>query len=335
MDNKRLLKAAGLFIASIIILIWGYNYLNNNDLLVSEDEYFAVYKDVKELSPGNSVYINGLKVGNVADIYFRDSKLDYLVVKIFLNNDIKLPKNTIAEITSIDIMGTKAIRLLMKKKDKYHKSGDTLLSAIEGDLKEQVNQQILPLKLKAEDLIGSFDSVLVVINTILDDQTRQNLSKSFDHIQVTLKNLESTTFSLDTLMTTQKSRLVIILSNVELITTNLKNNSENLNKIFTNFANISDTLAKANFAKVIKEADGALSKFNMTMEEINKGNGTIGKLIYDQALYNNLLDASKNLDKLIIDIEKNPKRYIRFSAFDIGKTVIKQEVKSDSVINKH
>jgi phospholipid/cholesterol/gamma-HCH transport system substrate-binding protein len=331
MDKKRLIKAALLLIAAILILIWGYSYLKNNDLLVNEDEYFAVYQDVKELAPGNSVYINGLKVGNVAEIQFRDSKLNYLVVKFFLKKGIKVPKNSIAEIASIDLMGTKAIRLIIKNMNgEYHQSGDTLLSGIEGDLKEQVNKQILPLKLKVQDLIGSFDSVLVVINTILNDQTRQNLSQSFDHIQVTLKNLESTTFSLDTLMTTQKVRLVTILTNVETISTNLKNNGENFTKIITNFANISDTLAKANFSKVIKDADDAITKFNYAMTEINNGNGTIGKLIYDQDLYNNLHSASKNLDDLIIDIKQNPKRYIRFSAFDIGRTVIKQEIKPDS-----
>jgi phospholipid/cholesterol/gamma-HCH transport system substrate-binding protein len=131
-------------------------------------------------------------------------------------------------------------------------------------------------------------------------------------------------------MTTQKVRLVTILTNVETISTNLKNNGENFTKIITNFANISDTLAKANFSKVIKDADYAITKFNYAMTEINNGNGTIGKLIYDQDLYNNLHSASKNLDDLIIDIKQNPKRYIRFSAFDIGRTVIKQEIKPDS-----
>lgn len=331
MDKKRFIKAALLFISAIAILIWGYNYLNNNNLLRVENEYYAVYKDVKQLSTGNAVYINGHKVGNVSNISFLNQNLDLLLVEFFLDKDIKLPKSTIAEIASLDLMGTKGINLLLKNtSDDYLLPGDTLLSAIEGDLKEQVNQQILPLKLKAEDLIGSIDSVMIVINAILNDNTRENISKSFGHIQIALKNLESTTYSLDTLMTTQKTRLGIIIANAESITSNLKNNNENITNILKNFSSISDTLAKANFANVIKQADQALTQFNSAMTMINSGKGTIGKLVHDEALYDNLHSASINLDKLLIDIEKNPKKYLRFSAFDIGRTVINQEIQKDT-----
>ncbi len=336
MDKKRFIKAALLFISAIVILIWGFNYLKNNDLLKTDSEYYAVYNHINDLSTGNAIYINGYKIGNISDISFKDGNLDRLIVKFFISKDIKLPKDAIAEIVSLDLMGTKGIKLLVKNgtTDEFLQPGDTLLSAVEGDLKEQVNKQILPLKLKAEDLIGSIDSVMVVINTILNDKTRENLNKSFSHIQVTLKNLESTTFALDTLMYSQKTKLAMIIANAESITTNLAENNDNIGNILQNFSDISDTLAQANFAHVINQADLALTQFNSVMTQINSGEGTVGKLIYDEVLFENLLNASKNLDLLMIDIKQNPKRYIRFSAIDLGRTVIKQEVKKDTTKTK-
>jgi len=219
-------------------------------------------------------------------------------------------------------MGSKGLKIVRGSfTGKYQKVGDTLLSAIEGDLKDQVSLQILPLKKKAESLISSFDSVLVTMNAILNENTRRNLMRSFESLKNTIVNLERTTFTLDTLMSTQKSKLALIFSNVESITYNLKNNNELIANVIKNFSNISDSLAKANVAGVVTKATSAIEQIDKIVNKINAGEGSLGMLLNNDTLYKNLQNSTYNLNRLLRDVRENPKRYLHFSALDLGRTV--------------
>ena len=263
MERKKAIKA-GIFVILVIVLsIWGFSFLDSKNMFTTDQVFYGSYKDVGGLMVSNTVYLNGMKVGMVRDIYFENVRSSQLVVEFSIKKGILIPKGSKAEIVSFDLMGTKAITLKRNYETKeYYNEGDTMVSGIESDLKEQVNQQILPLKAKAEDLILSFDSVLIAVKAIFNDQTRQNLRKSFDHIKITLANLSSATYTLDTLMTTEKSKLKIIFSNAESITKNIENNNEQITNILQNFSDISDTIAQSNITSVIYEADAALSQLN-------------------------------------------------------------------------
>ncbi|NOZ36161.1 MAG: MCE family protein [Chlorobi bacterium] len=322
-EQKRYVKTGILFIIIIIMSIWGVNYIRSNDLLSSQIKLYGVYDDVKELSEGNSVFLNGTKIGKVSNVDFLDGNLNKLVVEFHIRNDIKIPDSSIAMITSIDIMGTMGLKILINKKGKtFYKSGDTLSTRVENSLSEEVNKQILPLKIKTENMIGTLDSLLVAFRSVFNPKTRTNIKKSFEHIQITLKNLESTTSTLDTLMTTEKARIAKIINNAESITNNLKANNDNINKILSNFGDISDSLSASGFVNIIHNADTAIFKLNTVLNKIAKGKGSLGLLIHDDKLYYELKNASSDLDDLLLDIKNNPKRYVRFSAFDFGKKII-------------
>ncbi len=323
-EQKRYIKTGILFTIIILITVWGINYIRSNDLLSNQTKLYGIYGNVKELSEGNHVFVNGTKVGKISKVNFLNGNLNKIVVEFHIRNDIKIPDSSVAMITSTDLMGTMGLKIILNKNktDKFYKSGDTLLTAVENSLSEEVNKQILPLKLKTENMIGTLDSLLVAFRSVFNPKTRANIKQSFEHIQITLKNLEHTTNTLDTLMTSERVRIAKIIDNAESITTNLRSNNENIEKILTNFGSISDSLYASNFVNIIHNADTAIYRLNTMLTKIEKGEGSLGLLINDEKLYNELKKASSDLDDLLIDIKNNPKRYVRFSAIDFGKKII-------------
>jgi phospholipid/cholesterol/gamma-HCH transport system substrate-binding protein len=322
-EKKKILKTGILFVIVILITIWGVSYIRSNDIITGKTRLFAVYDDVKELSEGNHVYLNGTKIGKVAKVDFFKGNLNKLIVEFHIRKDIRIPDSSIAMIASIDIMGTKGLKIILNNNTKtFHQSGDTLLSDVESSISEEVNKQILPLKLKTESMIGTLDSLLVAFRAVFNPDTRSNIKRSFEHIQITLQNLESTSSRLDTLMRSEKKRISDILKNAESITTNLENNNETITKILTNFGDISDSLASANFVDVIYQAENTIARLGDILDKVEKGEGSLGLLINDKVLYDKLAKTSHDLDELLLDVKKNPKRYVRFSAFSIGKRII-------------
>ena len=314
-------------IIAIIGLVWGFNFLKGKNLFVKENIYFSVYERIDGLVESSPVVLNGLKIGQVRNIKFHSDNSGKLVVEFAIKQDIQLRDSTVAQIASIDLMGTKSIELIQGNSTTFHKIGDTLFSSLEQSIKDQVSIQMLPLKVKAEELMLSLDSVLVVFQYIFNESTRDNISNTFASIKMTIQNLESTSIALDTLMQAEKGKLSRIFSNIELISSNLRNNNEKISLILNNFSNISDTIAKADIGKTIKNANKALTDVDNIIAKINRGEGTIGMLANNDTLYNNLEDATYNLNKLFIDFEKNPKRYIHFSLFDFGRTTVEKDKK--------
>lgn len=321
-------------VGAVVILIWGVNYLKGFNVFSSEEIYFAKYDRVDGLKKSSPVTLKGYKVGQIKSIKFNGASAEHLLVEFSISNEFTLPKNSAARIISADIMGTKQIVLIPGDSKNLLQTGDTLQGSIEGDLKEQVSMQMLPLKKKAEKLMSGVDSVLTVIQYIFNDSTKNNLTRSFGSIEQTLKKLESASGTLDTLLTGQKNHLANIVSNVDSITTNLKDNNKNVTTILTNFSSISDSLSAADIAQTINNAKSTLNQTNEILEKINSGEGSMGMLVNNDTLYMNLEAASNSLTNLLIDIKHNPKKYMHFSLFDTGKTVYMDSNKSQKKKDK-
>jgi len=302
-------------IVTIALFIWGFNYLKGLDIFKNHKTFYAIYPRVNGLTPANPVSIHGLNVGQVTNISFTPDMSGNIVVEFIVTTDLPLPKNSVANIFSSDLMGSKAIEIVLGDTNVYLDDGDTLVPEVEASLKDAVNQQIAPLKHKAEELISSIDSAVVAIRGVFNKKTRDNLQNSIASISVTLRHIENASYNLDTLVITQKNRLVEILANIELITGNLKDNNENITNILNNFSTISDSLAKAQIPKTFDNINRTINDLAQVAEKINTGQGTIGLLLNDDKLYNNLQKASNNLNALLEDLQQNPKKYVRFSLF--------------------
>jgi len=147
---------------------------------------------------------------------------------------------------------------------------------------------------------------------------QKNVNKSFNSIAATLGSLENTSKKVDNLVGSESSRISSILANVEAISSNFKNNNQQINAIMTNLHSVTDQVAAANFKQTVDNANKAMLELQGVVSKINNGNGSLGLLINDTKMYDNLNNASKNLDNLLIDLKENPKRYVHFSVFGGG-----------------
>ncbi|MFC2136664.1 MlaD family protein [Bacteroidota bacterium] len=306
---------------AIVILIWGMSFLKGNNILKRKYIYYAIYERIEGLEETAPVLINGYKVGLVNKVYIDKADINHITIELAIKREIEIPRNSIAIIFSSDLMGTKAVKILLTDSLSRHEYGDTLISKVEADLTEQVSIQMLPLKKQAEDLMQEMQEALEVIKYVFNESTRDNLSKSFESIKMTIYNLEKTSYTLDTLMQGERTKLSNIFSNIESITQNINKNNTAITQAIQNISNISDSIAKANLLTTLHSIENSLLQISEITEKINVGEGSIGQLVNNDTLYYNIESATKNLDALIDDIKLNPKKYVHFSVIDMGKTV--------------
>ena len=311
---RKEVKAGLLVTAAIALFVFGFNFLKGRSIFKKQRVFYAIYNQIDGLTKSNPVYVNGMGIGHVTEIEILPEKRGEILVAFTVDNeDLKVPLNSTARITSMDLLGSKSIEIVLSNAKEYHESGDTLKSAVQVSLTEEVNRQVAPLKNKAESLISSVDSVMTIVQTVLNTETISNLEKSFQSLNKTISSLEKTAYRIDTVIGEERVRINMIMRNVESITSNLRDNNQQLTNVFTNLESITDSLARANIASTINNADRSLARANEILEKINRGEGSIGLLINDKKLYNNLEKSSVELEKLLKDMRLNPERYLHFS----------------------
>ena len=303
------------FIAAIVIFVWGFNFLKSTALFQKENIYYASYEKVNGLIKANPVVINGLRVGQVKNVYFNPDMSGNIMVSMMLTSDFPLPSNTVARIFSSDIMGSKAIELVLGYSKTILQEGDTLPTSVEAGLMAEVNAQVQPIKKKAEALLGSIDTLVIAFQSIFNETARKNLKETFEHLDKTFANLQNATSNIDTLVVEESSRISAILINLDSLTTALNENKGNISTIIENFKVISDSLSKSEIPGTFARANKVLDDMQAVLNKVNSGEGTIGMLINDDSLYLELNRSATALDSLLNDIKKNPKRYVRFSLF--------------------
>ena len=300
---------------AIAFFIYGFNFLKGKDFFSSQRKFYAVYNDIDGLVEANPLLINGFRVGMVGKIQLMNDTTGRILVSLIVDDEVNIPKNSVAKVVSSDLLGSKAVQLILGSGTNYAESGDTLVAAQEDNLKAAVNKTIAPLQKKAEGLISSIDSVMVVVQQVFNESARQNLSKSFENIKDAIASLETTSYRLDTLVSNEKSKISNILSKINHLAATLDNNSDKLANVIQNFSNISDSLAQSNLKQAINNADVALSQASSIMTKINKGEGSLGLLVNNDSLYRKLDKSSEDLDKLLKDLRINPERYVHISVF--------------------
>ncbi|WP_276362151.1 MlaD family protein [Daejeonella sp. H1SJ63] len=302
-------KVGALAAVAIAVLIVGYSYLKGNDVFSRENEFYAKYDRVDGLTASKPVLVNGYQIGRVSQLTLLPN--GQILVQFKVRPEFSIPKNTVAKLESTDLLGGKAIVFQLGTGSDYAINGDTLNANVQKDLMQQVE----PVQKKAEQIIARMDSILSSVNSTLNPEFQRNFDRSFASIARTLENLEKTSKTVDGLVSGQSSKISGIMSNLESITANFKNNNEKISAIMNNLEKVSDDVARANFAQTINEANKAVADLQTIVSKINSGTGTLGQLINDERMYNNLNNAAGNLDKLMIDLKANPKRYVSFSVF--------------------
>lgn len=319
MKISREVRIGAFGIITLALFIIGVNFIKGKDLFHKHRTFYAVYDATSGIQDAAPVSINGFNIGKVTDINFVNENSSKILLEITVYNQVFIPSNSVARIFSLDLLGTKNVEIVLGDSKTPAQSGDTLLSGIQMSLTDEVNRQVAPIKEKAENLLSSLDTMVTVLQSVFNSETRSNINASFISIRNTLTNLESTTYNLDTLVYGQRKRLERIMFNVEEITGNFRENEKNISTILSNFSAISDTIAKSNLAKTITNVNSVLSQVETITTKINKGEGSIGLLVNDQKLYDNLNKSAAQLNALITDMKNNPYRYVNFSVFPPSK----------------
>lgn len=285
-------------ILSIALLVWGYNFLKGTNLLFKSKTVYTVYPSVAGLAKSSPILINGFQVGVVESIYFHPDQSGKVVVELLITeNNFLIPNNSVASLISMDFLGSKAIALKVGDGATELQTGDTLIADLEKSMFDDVSEQILPIKEKAENLITSMDSTMKDLQVVIKDVDEVFSERNKRKLTDILTNLNTT-----------------ILTYNEVAKT-LDATAKSLKPTLKNFKTFSDSLAELDMKQTLEKAQATFQNMSDIMTKINEGEGTLGQLVNNDSLYLNLENVSKDMDKLLIDMKEHPKRYVHFSIF--------------------
>ncbi len=302
-------KIGVLTVVSIAILVLGYSYLRGNDVFSKSNRFYAIYQSVEGLTVSKPVLVNGFQIGQISKMHLLPN--GHTVVEFKINPDYSIPSNTLAKLESTDLLGGKAVVFQLGNSKEMADDQDTLQADIQGSLA----QSLQPVQRKAEQLISKMDSSLAAINKILNPDFQKNVDRSFNSIANSLQTLEGTTKKIDGLVGAQSGNINAIMANANGAAINLKSSTAHLNTITRNFETVSNDVAQANIGQTLNNANKAMADLQATISRINSNKGTLGMLLNDDQMYQNLNNASANLNSLFIDLKAHPKRYVSFSVF--------------------
>ena len=282
--------------------VFSYNYLKGINLFEKTRTFKIVYTKVDGLSPSNPVTLNGYKIGKVQKINFNPNDTKELIVDVVIENDVKFSKTSKAELYETGLIGGKAIAIIPDYDNNViAKSGDYLIGVVKPGLTDLVNQIMPQIQLQLEAVMKKAEIVLSNVNSLFDEKTKESLKSSIDEFGSLTNSLSETSANIND----------FIKDNSPNLTTTINN----LNEASLKIKDISSSMSEVDLNLILTNLDSTISNLNKITHKLNQGEGTIGKLLYDDVLFKNLDDATKNLEELIEDIKLNPKRYVHFSIF--------------------
>ena len=291
----REVKVGIMAVVAIIVLYLGLNFLKGIDVFSPVNYYYARYENIGGLVPSCPVYVKGFKVGQVEKVIYDFSKKESFVVKISVSKDIKLPKGTQIELYDDGLMGGKAIQLIYEPivaSQTMYAPNDTIESKVGVGLMAQLSGDLVP---KIQSISMQADSLIRSVRKLVENK---DLTKSLSSIERTTADLAESSSQLKKVMNTDVPRIV---SDVNVMTTDFKVVSGNLKKI--------------DYAATFASVNHTVTNLSQITDKINSSEGTIGMLLNNKDLYINLSNTAASSDKLLIDLQKNPKRYVHFSLF--------------------
>jgi phospholipid/cholesterol/gamma-HCH transport system substrate-binding protein len=306
-------KVGSLTAISIVLLILGFNFLKGRNLTVKSMRFYAVFENIEGLTSSNAVVINGKQVGTV---YSTDGGEDMrkITVALTINQLINIPDNSIAVITP-SVLGVTSMEIRLGNSKVYKKEGDTLASIASKGMLADAFQKVDPVLLEVSNMIRSLDSVLVTVNSVFDTNTKNNIKSVMANLNNTTASLAISSASLQAILNTQSGALAKTLNNVSDITGTLKNSDKKIDQTLTNLETTTSKLSKLDLEKTLTTINATISDLKNTIEKVNSDKGSIGLLINDPKLYNNLSATSNKLNLLLDDVRVHPKRYINVSVF--------------------
>jgi len=303
MKFTKEIKVGFLAVLGIMMSVFSYNYLKGINLFDKNRKFIVKYEKVDGLSVSNPVTMNGFKIGKVQKINFNSKNTRELLVDIIIDNDVIFPKTSLAELYETGLIGGKAIAIIpdYKNDSTIAIDGDYLKGVIKPGLTELVNQILPQVQLQIEAVMKNAEIVLQNINTLFDDETKKELKSSIEDFSNLTSSLSETSDEISKLIAENSENLTNSLSDFRSASNNIKS--------------ITDSLNSDDIKSITINLNSLVNNLNSITTSLKNSEGTAGKLINDKSIYDNLENATNQLNRLIEDIKLNPSRYINFSVF--------------------
>lgn len=304
-------------IVAIGLLVTGVNFLKGNSFFGGDDVYYAYFKESGQLAPASSVTVNGVSVGKVlsVQVFPKNSEDKRVLISFNIQEDeFTIPRGSTVEIGSLDLFNKGMILRMDYSAGKgNHALGDTIYGSVASDMMAQVKSYADPISKKMQVMMNSIDKMVTGISAFWDSTATSEIEGSLKEVKIAIKRFGNAAEQIELLVESEKMKLSRILENVEEITVNLKRSNEKVKKIVGNVEGITDDLVSADFKGTINNAKETLKRINDVLDMAKSGEGTIGKLLDDGALYDELVNTNKEIQNLVEDLQIHPERYIHFS----------------------
>jgi phospholipid/cholesterol/gamma-HCH transport system substrate-binding protein len=295
------IKVALLGIAAIVALYVGFMVLKGSDLFSRTRTFHAIYQTVDGLNVSNPVLLSGIAVGHVQGLQILHDQGNHVLVTMDINKDVVVGDSTIAILSSSDLLGSKAIVLNSRNHSTLYEGGDTLISFVERSITEIITEKSAPL-------LGTIDTTLMKLNSLFEEDSKRN-------IQGIIRNTEATTAALKDLLVMNQRNIQQITANLSALTGSLRRSEQDFSRISANLAQMTDSLKELEISQMVRAMNTTVQEAQALVQKMNSETGSLGKLVNNDSLYQNLNRFSADLDKLMVDIRERPGRYVHFSVF--------------------
>ena len=301
MKLSKEVKVGLLALVAGVILYIGFNFLKGVDFFSPTKRYFIIYKDIDGLTVSNPVETNGLTVGRINAIHLLTERNNEILVTIDIDDALVVGDSTTAVLSNSDLLGGKNIVLKLGKNTKVYKSGDTLKGRKDKPFTEVLQERAMPI-------LTNLDSTVQKVNQVFGDELGTSIG-------TTMHNFEHASHDLKFMVAENRKNIYAITSNLATLSNTLNQTEKEFRPIITKMSAFADSLNDLELKQTVARADAAMKNLQAITEKINNGQGTLGLLVNDKSMYQNLDKASKDMDNLLVDMQKNPKRYVHFSVF--------------------
>ena len=301
MRLSKEIKAAFFVLSTILLFIFGFNYLKGSSILDKQKTIYAVYDEVDGLLVGANVMINGLSIGNVTELDFLPNSTKILVT-LKVKDKLNFSSKSTASIYETGVLGGLAISIdPIFERESIVKTGDTLMSSVRPGLTELINRQIEPLSRQLQSTITSVDSIFTGASNVLNRQTQEEIKESISVLTSAINAINNSSLIIEETLTSKNSQI--------------NNTIENFEKISSNLSNVSDELNSFDISSLLFNLEVTVDGISSIVDKLDSDNSTLGKLVNKDEIYNNLNTSIESLNILINDIKANPKKYVHFSVF--------------------
>lgn len=306
--EAKSIKVALFFIAAILIFYFGATFLKGINVFGKKNYYYAVFEDIGALHESTTVTLNGFDIGKVTDISLLSSNPVRICAEILVTEKLDIPNDSRFEVAQKDVLGGMVVNLHLGESSQMAKSGDTLGCYLAGGMLDGLGDMLAQL----QSVVSSIDTIGLGLKAAFLPQDSLNGGTSLKN---TLANLQEATGDLALLLDHNSPKINNVVSQLDKLSRTLGEATPKIDAIISNVDNISDSLAQANIRTLVNNAQDAVNNVNQVIAKVERGQGTVGQLIYNDSLYQSLNSTLESLNALITDVKANPSKYINVTIF--------------------